>query len=363
MKEKKNLPAAVLRFAAAGLIFLVLFVQLSYVHRGYDRMMRFYGIPKNSLDAAVVGTSSTFTSYMPMEVWNERGIASAVIATNMQFEGTLKHTIREIRRRQDPKVWVIDLMPFIRGHYAGQMEWEPGDRNLNIRYNVDSMRISPERCALIHEICRDFGMGLREEIYYNVDMARYHMTKADLSHFNNAYHDLNYGFQHLQKEGGEPFDPAEMTERTEGETALSGTELQNLEELLLEAQKLRDGGAEVFFLCQPVWFASEEEAGRKNFLQRTVTERGFGFWDLSEEKAAAGLDPVADYRDSLHFDSLGSLKVTKMIADHLSSECQLPDRRQEPEYASWNADYAAWAELRGGYLNVDTAAVQAIQAR
>ena len=349
------------RVLTGGLLFFLLLVQLSYIHRGYDRMMRFYGLPEQSLDAVVVGTSSTFTSYMPMEVWNETGIASAVAATNMQFEGTLPFTIREIRKYQTPKVWIIDLMPFIRGHYAGQEAWNSGDRNLNIRYNVDSMRWSKNRMELIHEICRDYGLGPREEIYYNFDLARYHMTKAELSRFNNAVRDLNYGYQHLQKEGGEPFDVTAMTERTEKETPLDGTELKNLDRLFAEAELLKQGGAEVVFLFQPFWFESEEEAGRKTWLCRNLSERGFRFWDLTEEKEKAGLDPEEDFRDFLHFDSLGSMKSTRLISERLRQEFPLPDHRQDPAYASWNADYPQWAELRGGYLNVDTAAVAALR--
>ena len=349
------------RVLAGGLLFFFLLVQLSYIHRGYDRMMRFYSLPKQSLDAVVVGTSSTFTSYMPMEVWNEAGIASAVAATNMQFEGTLPFTIREIRKYQTPKVWIIDLMPFIRGHYAGQEAWNSGDRNLNIRYNVDSMRWSKNRMELIHEICSDYGLGLREEIYYNFDLARYHMTKAELSRFNNAVRDLNYGYQHLQKEGGEPFDVTAMTERTEKETPLDGTELKNLDRLFEEAEFLKQGGAEVVFLFQPFWFESEDEAGRKTWLCRILSEKGFRFWDLTEEKEKAGLDPEEDFRDHLHFDSLGSMKSTRLISERLRQEFPLPDHRQDPAYASWNADYPQWAELRGGYLNVDTAAVAALR--
>ncbi len=362
MKDRKTLPVSMIfRFLAGALIFAVLFVQLSYLHRGYERMMRFYGLPEQSLDVAVVGTSSTFTAYMPMEVWNEKGIASAVIATNMQFEGTLSYTLKEIEKYQTPKVWLIDVMPFIRAHYAGQSDWEPGDRNLNIRYNVDSLRYSPERVSLIREICQDSGLGLREEIYYNFDMVRYHMTRLEFAHFNNSLHDINYGFQHLQKEGGDPFDPAEMIEGTEKETVLTGTELKNLEELLLEAQHLKEKGAQVFFYCPPVWFFSEEDGGRKTFLKRVITERGFGFWDLTKEKAAAGLDPDEDYRDFMHFDSLGAGKVTGLLEEHLCAECALPDRRQDPAYASWNADYLRWKELLGGYLDVDKRAVQAMR--
>ena len=349
------------RVLTGGLLFFLLLVQLSYIHRGYDRMMRFYGLPEQSLDAVVVGTSSTFTSFMPMEVWNEAGIASAVAATNMQFEGTLPFSIREIRKYQTPKIWIIDLMPFIRGHYAGQEAWNSGDRNLNIRYNVDSMRWSKNRMELIHEICSDYGLGLREEIYYNFDLARYHMTKAELSRFNNAVRDLNYGYQHLQKEGGEPFDVTAMTERTEKETPLDGTELKNLDRLFEEAEFLKQGGAEVVFLFQPFWFESEDEAGRKTWLCRILSEKGFRFWDLTEEKEKAGLDPEEDFRDFLPFDSLGSMKSTRLISERLRQEFPLPDHRQDPAYASWNADYPQWAELRGGYLNVDTAAVAALR--
>ena len=349
----------IVRVLIGGLLFFFLLVQLSYIHRGYDRMMRFYGLPKQSLDAVVVGTSSTFTSYMPMEVWNEDGIASAVAATNMQFEGTLVHTIREIRKYQTPKVWIIDLMPFIRGHYAGQEAWNGGDRNLNIRYNVDSMRWSKNRMDLIHEICSDYGLGLRDEIYYNFDLARYHMTKAELSRFGNAVRDLNYGYQHLQREGGEPFDVSVMTEGTEKETPLEGTERKNLDGLLSEAALLKQSGAEVVFLFQPFWFETEEEAGRKTWLCRILSEQGFRFWDLTLEKEAAGLIPDEDFRDFLHFDSLGSMKSTRLISSHLKQDFSLPDHRQDPAYASWNADYPQWAELRGGYLNVDTAAAAA----
>ena len=187
------------------------------------------------------------------------------------------------------------------------------------------------------------------------------MTKAELSRFGNAVRDLNYGYQHLQKEGGEPFDVSVMTEGTEKETPLEGTERKNLDGLLTEAALLKQSGAEVVFLFQPFWFETEEEAGRKTWLCRILSEQGFRFWDLTLEKEAAGLIPDEDFRDFLHFDSLGSMKSTRLISSHLKQDFSLPDHRQDPDYASWNADYPQWAELRGGYLNVDTAAVTALR--
>ena len=47
------------RVLIGGLLFFFLLVQLSYIHRGYDRMMRFYGLKPHTLDAVVIGTSTT----------------------------------------------------------------------------------------------------------------------------------------------------------------------------------------------------------------------------------------------------------------------------------------------------------------
>ena len=53
----------------------------------------------------------------------------------MKICSTLKYTVREVRKRQNPRLMVIDVMPFLRAHYAGTDAWNPGDRDLNIRYN------------------------------------------------------------------------------------------------------------------------------------------------------------------------------------------------------------------------------------
>lgn len=363
-KKKRTAQFIRVRYAVnAVLVVLIaafLAVQLTYLCRGYNRMARFYGLREESLDAVVIGTSTTFTSYMPMEVYGQYGISSAVVATNMQFEGTLPYTIREVEKTQSPKLILIDLMPFIRHHYAGRSDWDAGDVNLFIRYNIDSMKISPDRAKLIHEICRDFGMGWKDEIYYNCDVSRYHLNPANFAQMKNEMHDANRGFQHLQKEGGEAFRAEEMAD-TDAVIPLEGIEQENFDRLLQTVASLPD--CTTVFFCPPVYFETALEAGTKNYVKKAVRERGYEFWDLTEERGKAGLDPETDYRDALHFDSLGSLKVTKMLSDRITAEFSLPDRRQDPAWQDWNTDFEEWEDLRGGYLNVDHAAVRAMERR
>ena len=72
------------------------FVHLSYMCRGYDKLMTFYGMEKNSCDTVFIGTSTTFSGIMPMDLYEQQGITSCIYATNMQFENSLKYSIREV---------------------------------------------------------------------------------------------------------------------------------------------------------------------------------------------------------------------------------------------------------------------------
>lgn len=172
-------------------------------------------------------------------------------------------------------------------------------------------------------------------------------------------HDANRGFQHLQKEGGEAFCAGDMAD-TDVALPLEGIEERNLERLFETVGSLRD--CAVVFFCPPVYFETEEEAGTKNYVKAEAEKRGYPFWDLTEEREAYGLNPGTDYRDALHFDSLGSLKVTEMLSDRITASFSLPDRRQDPAWQDWSADFAEWEDLRGGYLSVDRAAAGAAGA-
>ena len=73
---------------AALLLFCV--VHLTYMRRAYTRLSGFYALPKNTADVAFVGDSVTFSSFMPMEAFQNDGIAAANYCTNMMFENALR---------------------------------------------------------------------------------------------------------------------------------------------------------------------------------------------------------------------------------------------------------------------------------
>lgn len=326
-----------------------LFVQVSYMHRGYTRLMGFYGLEDNTVDVAFVGTSVTFSSFMPMEAWNEYGMAAYDYCTNVQFENSLRHSVKEVMKTQSPKLILIDIAPFLMQHNA---KTSAGEEDLHIKYNIDSMRYSLNRLQLIQEINRDKGGDIYSFLYYNIDLCRYHTNELWIGQYNNAFNDVNRGYGYLPKNQGAIVNTASFLYDDGREMPLEGQHAVYLEELLSDTDKL---DCEVVFYCAPIRFVKEreDEYPRKNYMKRIIEERGYTFWDLSTEEEKLGLDYDSDFWSYDHFDSLGAEKVTKYLSKRIVESYDIPDRRTDARYADWHTDYEAWHEIKKEYNRQD----------
>lgn len=165
MKYKSQIYKIVKLFLFA-MIVLFLFIQLTYVYRGYrNNLSGYYAEKKDSLDVVILGTSSTFSAFMPMEIWGNYGIASYNMCTNVLFMDSMKYYIREIEKTQSPQLLIIDTAPFLYGHKSGAFLNEES----HLRYNTDGLSISLNRVNLINAI---IPKEKRTEFYF--DLFYYH---------------------------------------------------------------------------------------------------------------------------------------------------------------------------------------------
>lgn len=327
------------------------FVHLSYMCRGYDKLMTFYGMEKDSCDTVFIGTSTTFSGIMPMDLYEQQGITSCIYATNMQFENSLKYSIREVLKTQKPKLLVIDIAPFVSGHHpaARGEDWHPENRELFIKFNIDSMKYSPGRAALVHEIADAVDADLPRRIYYHLDISRYHTNTPDRKHFDNAQYDIGKGFQYLSHDAGGKTVPEELGADDGSSMPLPETERRYLDELADEVRKL---DCEVLFVFLPV-YCNGEGWQRKNYTGEYLQSRGFAFHDFSREMEALGIDPATDFWGYNHLDSLGAAKATKRIGEYLAEHYELPDRREDPACAWWTKELESWHKIKASNDDYD----------
>lgn len=340
----------IIAFIVGSIILLVSIILSTYMMRGYTRLFGFYDLDKDSVDVVFVGTSVTFSSFMPMEAWNEYGIVGYDYCTNVQFENSIRYSLRDVERTQSPKVIMVDIAPFMYEHYAGNESWDEENHELFIKYNLDSRKYTFDRFALVNEINTDAHGSFSDYWYYYFDISRYHTKMFTLGHIDNAEKDICRGYEHLKHNVGEVFDIKDAITDDGHITKLSDREQYYLDKLLETAE---DIDSEVVFYCAPVYVKEVDQYGKKNYLKAYIEEHGFTFADFSGDVEKIGLDYTTDLWSCNHFDALGAEKVTRLLSEYLIDNYDIPDRRNDENFAYMYDDYKEWEIVKNEYVEAD----------
>jgi hypothetical protein len=80
-----------------------------------------------------------------------------------------------------------------------------------------------------------------------------------------------------------------------------------------------------------------------NYIGERVTSGGFGFLNMNRNYDEIGLDPATDFKDNgNHTNAAGAEKVTAWFGKWLKEHYELPDRRGDAAYTSWQQAYERW---------------------
>ena len=339
------------------IILIGVIVQLTYIYRSglahtRGNVSGFYDEKDDSLDVIVIGTSTTFSAFVPMEAWNRWGIVSYNLCTNNMYTNSIKYYVREALKTQDPCLVVIDIAPFLFGHIAPSVmnEWnEP-----QARYNTDGMNLSRNRNALIREIVpKEYG---RWSFYF--DLLYYHRDEAPNPIFiDNRHHSIVKGYNNLpilQIYGSD-----EIIERNDAEIRLDEENDRVLHELL---EELREYDFPILFIAPPYLDIKGERnlSGLSAYIGSVIRQYGFDFFNMADDREKIGIDHTFDYSlDCLHYNISSAEKITAHLCDYMVHHYDIPDRRGEEGYLLWEEDYVLWQELLNQYR--DETAEQRIQ--
>lgn len=347
MKEKLK---KILTVVVGIIILTASIICSTYMLRGYTILCGFYALEKKSVDVVFVGTSVTFSAFMPMEAWKEYGIVAYDYCTNVQFENTLRYSLVDIQRTQKPKVIMLDVAPFLYEHNAGNKSWDKDKRELFIKYNLDSRKYRWDRFLLVNEINKDANGAFSDYWYYFFDITRYHSNKFTPKRIFNTEKDLLRGYRWLPHNGGEIFSVSKMVKDDGCMVQLNEREQYYFDKLLETCKKINSN---IIFYCAPIYFSEVNHFGKKNYLKDYVEQNGFKFKDFSGDIEKIGLDYKTDFWSHDHFDSFGAEKVTKLFCEYLKNNFNIPDRRNDERFSGLYRDYEEWKKIKAQYEEVD----------
>lgn len=335
-----------LKILIKSIVFAVLFalilstVNHALVERddmGYQNISGFYEEPNNTLDAVYVGSSNCFVFWNSLLAWKEYGISVYPYACNSNLFFSTKYLIKEARKTQPDATFIVNINSLNEGEVNLQQM-----RNL-----IDNMPLSLNKLMLIRHMSNigDYSFEDRLEFYFpNI---RYHsrwseVTSEDLDMELNGLKGASIYKPYLTISE----DVSSSYNTTEEETTLSEKIISSTEDLLDYCDK---ESVKVLFVTVPQ-AKSDNEMSRYNALNAMIEKRGYPVLNLNDHMEEMGIDIKTDFYNNKHTNIHGSVKLTKYLSEYLIENYNFTDKRENPDYISWNEAYDEYKEKITPYV-------------
>lgn len=344
-KEKEHIHKsralkAVIFVIAAALLFFYLNQVFGFSETDSNKRIfgAFYAQEENTVDVVYIGSSATNRYFIAPKAYNDEGMAAfdlAVMGFPLLF---VPNVIDEVEKTQDPELYIIEL--------RGILKSREDVTDAHIRRVTDSMKISANKYDAIDKALEyvdgaDSESGnIDEALDYYIPVIKYHsrlvqgdMTAADL---------LPSGIPNFFK--GFVVSPKTFKQVPQKEPVYSdgyGELAPEMEKVLNDMlDKCDETDKEVLFVLAP-YSMKEGEAEKFNTAVRMVTERGYTVLNMNTEEMVdeIGLDWETDFYNSKHVNFIGAEKYTEFLTEYLAENYDLPDRRGDKAYESWDEAY------------------------
>ncbi len=305
----------------------------------------FYAEEENTIDVVYFGTSASNRYFIAPQAYEETGLASFTLATMGMPLFFVPNLIEEVEKTQEPQMYIIEL------------RWVLKNKDMvtdaHIRRVTDSMKYSENRTDAIDKAL-EFTKDAQGELSniddskwdYYVPLIKYHsrlesgnLTMGDVLLSDTKNETKGYVLSPKTRQQVSQKAPAYSDERAE----LS----PEAEEVLAELLDYCDGlEQEVLFVLSP-YSMKEGEAEKLNTAIDMVKSRGYEVLNFNTEEMAqaVGIDWKTDFYNSKHVNFLGAEKYTSYLSKYIDENYDLPDRRGDDKYESYDEAYDVYREF------------------
>ena len=328
LKAKKRL----LKRITGIVVFFVLLWEGNYMLSGLyvpkdnssGIIKEFYQQKKDTVDVLFFGSSHSYRSIMPMELWKDAGISAMNLGTSSQPFVATYYLMKDSLRRQSPKVVVLEL-------YGSQYEEDYGAGNISLFQSaVNFIPLNLTKLELWwNQIRKDFSW--KEQVEFLFPLTGFHMRWDVLT-------DTDYFYSAAYLQGGHPSEKLEK--QVPGKVVTECKDLNETTEKYLK--KMID-------LCEKkqvplIVFAApmaaefdryENSCARINAACEYAEKRGVTVFRMSEVAESMDLDHTEDFYNSSHLNLFGALKLTKWFETYLTGHYEFQDHRKDPRYHNW----------------------------
>lgn len=310
---------------AALAVFIVIGVFKILLLKSEDGINQFdalYRHPDDTIDVFFLGSSHVYCDIATGVLWDNYGLATFDLGGAEAPAWVSYYQLKEALRHQSPKLVCFEVSVADEIFYQND-KWSV-DNNYGMKWNsnrIDQLRVNSEG--------DDFYRRLNP---YNIMHGRY----KDLGEndFRNIRDTANYkGFDPREKiiEDVMP-DMSEVTDATPCP--------EKVEEYIRKTIALaKSEGIPIVLFISP-YSVEEKEQKIYNYIGTIAGSEGVDFWDFNRQYEEMGLDFSVDISDGSHLSYTGNYKFSDYLGKMIKENFDVPDRRGDKKYVSWDWDSA-----------------------
>ncbi len=324
-------------FLSIMFIILIVIILNKYdnivTHKFNKYFYKYYDEKK--IDVLFIGSSKIVYSISPMYIWNKYGIVSYNRGLNAQYYKNTFYLTKEVIQRNKPKLVVVETFFFkTMGKFSATTP------------QIQNMKFSPLKVQAYLDNLDDARFDNLDnkpnylDIYIS-NINRYHTRWKNL--VENDFHQVSY-FKGLNIIRGSffmnPQTPYIPSYRDTQWASLDDKESIKYLEELVEYANLN--GVKILFINAPYIRTKTLDSLDELFMQLCKKNN----WDCLDYNLMYNelrLDFNRDFRDGSHLNFYGSLKLMEHLIPYIIENYNIPIRKDDPKYASWNEDYIKYA--------------------
>lgn len=313
-----------------SIIFIILIVS---IFNKYDKIFSYkhsanvysYYNEKN-IDVLFIGNSRITYSISPMYIWDKYSVISYNRGGDGQYFKNTFYLTKEFIKRNNPKLVIIDI-----SFFEAMFKWTPA------LPQIQNMKFSLLKFQAYLDIYNKEKINYLDT-YTNIE--NYH-TRWKTINKNDFYQELSFkGYNIVQS----LYNIRSQNKNITKDPHIQWNTLQ--EEPITYLKKIVEyanlNNVKILFIKMP-FSLSKEHISLDEQFEQLCKNQNWDFINYNLMYDEIKLDFNRDFRDWSHLNVYGARKVMDHLIPYIIENYNIPIRKDDPKYASWNEDYIKYA--------------------
>ena len=299
------------------IVFVLYYIGTIIVSKAGTSNFRQFYKEKENIDVLFIGPSTIYYVISPMYIWNKYGLVTYNRGTQSQTYALSYSLLEESLKKEKPSLIVLDisLLAIL-------------EHNKNINNAVMNQIASP---LLRNQTRLLYNDNISALNIFNLYHDRiFNLSKLDFfteSFYKGVLANPVFGFNSNLKDNDD------------------GSNIE-LDKIVIEYTKkyiwlANKYNTDILFVCMP------SLSNRKKYYRefsKLAYSLNVPYINYSEDNMSSliGIDYQKDFVDSFHINIYGGRKVMDHLIPYLIENYNIPNRKNDPKYASWNEDYSKY---------------------